>query len=211
VGHDTVRAEWSSFTEVVNIISRPCGPHKLARILQKCFNQGSSTSPPEPMVSLEPEPKPPSVPVENTSSIEQIIPSDDNKFSNTDNIPPNPHDTSIPSPTRKIESLPPPSITDNAKASPEPRKPRVLVVEDNKINLNLMLAFLKKRNLMTLDSAENGQLAVNAVQALEHRYDIIFMGKASVSFPVRPNTKQQNQISLCQSWTVLTPPELSVP
>lgn len=57
---------------------------------------------------------------------------------------------------------------------------RILVVEDNKINLNLMLTFLKKRNIPTLDSAENGQLAVAAVQEKSQGYDIIFMGKKNV-------------------------------
>ena len=75
----------------------------------------------------------------------------------------------------KVEPLPPAST--EATEPPESRKPRVLVVEDNKINLNLMLAFLKKQKLDTLDSAENGQLAVNAVDQLKDNYDIIFMGR----------------------------------
>jgi len=57
----------------------------------------------------------------------------------------------------------------------------ILVVEDNKINLNLMLAFLKKRGLAALDSAENGKLAVSAVKEKQQGYDIIFM---DISMPV---------------------------
>jgi alkanesulfonate monooxygenase SsuD/methylene tetrahydromethanopterin reductase-like flavin-dependent oxidoreductase (luciferase family) len=40
-----------------------------------------------------------------------------------------------------------------------------------------MLTFLKKREIPTLDSAENGQLAVAAVQEEKEGYDIIFMGE----------------------------------
>ncbi|KAH3140233.1 hypothetical protein KXW18_003379 [Aspergillus fumigatus] len=55
------------------------------------------------------------------------------------------------------------------------RKARVLVVDDNLINLNLMLTFMKKRDLEVLDSAENGKLALDAVERLQQGYDLIFM------------------------------------
>ncbi|KAH8426561.1 putative sensor histidine kinase/response regulator [Aspergillus melleus] len=63
----------------------------------------------------------------------------------------------------------------------EPRRARVLVVDDNSINLKLMLTFMKKRNLETLDAAENGKLAVEAVERLAEGYDLIFM---DMSMPV---------------------------
>lgn len=66
-----------------------------------------------------------------------------------------------------------------------PSKPqrlaRVLVVDDNRINLNLMMTFLKKRQLTELDPAENGKLAVEAVERMQSGYDIIFM---DMSMPV---------------------------
>lgn len=66
---------------------------------------------------------------------------------------------------------------------PQSRQPkngdaRVLVVEDNKFYLNLMLAYLKEKPLATLDSAENGCLAVEAVKNQDDdNRDIIFMGE----------------------------------
>lgn len=69
--------------------------------------------------------------------------------------------------------------SDKPELSTEKQGPRILVVEDNKINLNLMLAFLKRRGLAALDSAENGKLAVSAVKEEQQGYDIIFMGKLS--------------------------------
>lgn len=54
------------------------------------------------------------------------------------------------------------------------------MVDDNSINLNLMLMFLKKRKLVTLDAAENGLVAVSSVEKI-HGYDLIFL---DMSMPV---------------------------
>lgn len=50
------------------------------------------------------------------------------------------------------------------------------MVDDNSINLNLILAFMKQQ-LAILDSAENGELAVNAVERMRQGYDANFMNK----------------------------------
>ena len=55
------------------------------------------------------------------------------------------------------------------------------MVDDNRINLNLMMTFLKKRQLIELHGAENGKVAVDAVERLQNGYDIIFM---DMSMPV---------------------------
>ena len=59
----------------------------------------------------------------------------------------------------------------------EKRPPRLLLVDDNKINLRLLETYMRKRKYTLVDSAENGQLAVQAAKSHEHGYDIIFMGK----------------------------------
>ena len=61
----------------------------------------------------------------------------------------------------------------------EKRPPRLLLVDDNKINLRLLETYMRKRKYQLVDSAENGQLAVQAAEAHEHGYDIIFMGESS--------------------------------
>jgi hypothetical protein len=53
---------------------------------------------------------------------------------------------------------------------------RILLVDDNKINLQLLQTFMLKRKYRFVDSAEDGQVAVEAVKAAEHPYDMIFMG-----------------------------------
>ena len=63
----------------------------------------------------------------------------------------------------------------------EERPPRLLLVDDNHINLRLLQTFMKKRKYKYVDSAENGQLAVQAAASQEHGYDIIFM---DISMPV---------------------------
>ena len=57
------------------------------------------------------------------------------------------------------------------------RPPRLLLVDDNKINLRLLETFMRKRKYKFVDSAEDGQLAVNATESNNEGYDIIFMGE----------------------------------
>jgi CheY-like chemotaxis protein len=170
VDRNTAQPEWSS-ANALTIVSRPYGPHKLSRLIHKCFDQAISLPAAGSAVLPERDRKlPPTPPAD--AFLDQPIPHvDDTQRSTTDHIPP----TSQPS----HATLPPsstPENTEDAEPTTGPRKPRILVVEDNKTNLNLMLAFLKKRKLDTLHSAENGQLAVDAVEQLQQGYDIIFMG-----------------------------------
>ena len=70
------------------------------------------------------------------------------------------------------------------KAQPqerEKRPPRLLLVDDNKINLRLLETYMRKRKYKLVDSAENGQLAVQSAESHEHGYDIIFMGKSPLA------------------------------
>lgn len=62
---------------------------------------------------------------------------------------------------------------------PDPRDsaPRILLVDDNKINLQLLQTFMHKRKYNFVDSAEDGNVAVNAVKAAKKPYEVIFMGK----------------------------------
>ena len=65
------------------------------------------------------------------------------------------------------------------------RPPRLLLVDDNKINLRLLETYMKKRQYKLVDSAENGELAVKATERQVHGYDIIFMGRS-------PNSKSDS-------------------
>lgn len=58
---------------------------------------------------------------------------------------------------------------------------RILLVDDNKINLTLLRTYLRKRKYELVDEAQNGLEAVEKVQEREDSYDIIFM---DISMPV---------------------------
>lgn len=68
-----------------------------------------------------------------------------------------------------------PSIKKRPGSPPKPQMLKVLVVDDNEINLQVMVTFMRRRNLSVLESAENGKVAVDAVER-QGGYDIIFMG-----------------------------------
>lgn len=79
----------------------------------------------------------------------------------------------------------PPSIVPTAPIiTREKRPPRLLLVDDNKINLRLLETYMKKRKYQSVDTAEDGQLAVQAAEAHESGYDIIFMGTLPSTSPL---------------------------
>ena len=67
-----------------------------------------------------------------------------------------------------IVSMPPPLVV-------QKHSPKLLLVDDNKINLRLLETFMRKRKYTEVDSAENGHLAVEAAEMRKDGYDIIFM------------------------------------
>ncbi|KAL8993225.1 MAG: hypothetical protein Q9169_006508 [Polycauliona sp. 2 TL-2023] len=66
-------------------------------------------------------------------------------------------------------------------AAEEGRSPRLLLVDDNKINLRLLETFMRKRKYKHVDSAMDGKLALEATERHEEGYDIIFM---DLSMPI---------------------------
>lgn len=62
-----------------------------------------------------------------------------------------------------------------APAEPEQGGMRVLLVEDNEINLKLLVAYMRKLKLEHA-TATNGLEAVNAYKECEGNFDVIFMG-----------------------------------
>ncbi|RHZ48007.1 putative sensor histidine kinase/response regulator [Aspergillus thermomutatus] len=194
VDYSAIRAEWSPIAAFVDIIRRPCGPHKLARCIRKCLDNG-----PRGNISLGPRielPERPQMrsgipspgadlpdadPLASTCDLtfatsirpRALSSEDSGQSQSSSDIADVPHgsDTSI-------SPLPTPPETACKRVE---RKARILVVDDNSINLNLMLTFMKKQDLEVLDSAENGKLAVDAVERLQQGYDLIFM---DMSMPV---------------------------
>ncbi|KAL8820762.1 MAG: hypothetical protein Q9223_001078 [Gallowayella weberi] len=93
-----------------------------------------------------------------------------------------------PIPSLTLKNKPPDSVTtEQPKADTkdhcevEKRPPRLLLVDDNKINLRLLETFMRKRKYQFVDSAMDGKLAFEAVEKHKEGYDIIFM---DLSMPV---------------------------
>ncbi|RAH47724.1 hybrid sensor histidine kinase/response regulator [Aspergillus brunneoviolaceus CBS 621.78] len=146
---------WLSSAPTVNFVRLPCGPWKLAAAIERCLNQQSETT----SVALQSRTSP--------------VAHDDQHPAAAAAAP-----QSQPSLCPQCQSA---STQQDAAIERTARGPRVLVVEDNPINRNLILTFLKKRNLAALESADNGKRAVEAVEQEKHGYDLIFM---DISMPV---------------------------
>ncbi|GKZ36226.1 hypothetical protein AbraIFM66950_007223 [Aspergillus brasiliensis] len=198
VDYTTARSQWGSLANRVNIVRRPCGPHKLARSLRRCLDtQYSSTAP--STIELPERPRHATISsggdlspgeklFEITTDTSDLAPDMTTSSGSTSSAEyPRSQDSdgmdaplytiNSPLPIRAPSPFKQPMITQTETE----RRARVLVVDDNSINLNLMLTFMKKRNLAALDSAENGKLAVDAVERAQQGYDIIFM---DMSMPV---------------------------
>ncbi|RAL05144.1 putative sensor histidine kinase/response regulator [Aspergillus ibericus CBS 121593] len=197
VDYTVARSQWSSLANVVNIVRRPCGPHKLARSIRKCLDtqveevsthtfqlperprnstlsSAGDVSPGEKLFGITTDTCELAPEMTTSSGSASSIDYPRSRTS-SDGLEPLYATTSPPLPIRA------PSPFKEVIVPETQRRPRVLVVDDNSINLNLMLTFMKKRQLAALDSAENGKLAVDAAERMQQGYDIIFM---DMSMPV---------------------------
>jgi signal transduction histidine kinase/CheY-like chemotaxis protein len=87
------------------------------------------------------------------------------------------------SPPGSVLALPPKFNRSNSAPhlSTSFRPPYVLIVEDNSVNALILATFLRKRGY-PFAQAENGLLAVQAVQARKEGFDVILMDIQSISF-----------------------------
>lgn len=209
----TAKFHWLSLAPSVNILRRPCGPHKLANSILKCLNDPQAHPPPLSLSTFQPSALPErlknaKLPLGDKSPACNVLELLTERNSESDREGSVSQDTASVDATAKSESLdslstepattssslPTPSppcgssskILDSAGTqSPPPQPARVLVVDDNAINRNLMLTFMKKRKNFVFDSADNGKLAVEAVERMPHGYDVIFMGQLTSSISAR--------------------------
>ncbi|KAE8145765.1 hypothetical protein BDV25DRAFT_163925 [Aspergillus avenaceus] len=188
--------DYASLSSFVNIIRPPCGPHKLARSIRKCLDTIASSVPNAKTLVLPERPRAeqilshikdqidPSM-VELSDEVADLttgMTSDSGTSSSMESAhSPTNCDITETLPTIMSSSMPVRDSAPETKKIESHRPPRVLVVDDNAINLKLMMTFMKKRNLDVLTAAENGKVAVDAVEKLPEGYDMIFM---DISMPV---------------------------
>ncbi|MCJ1399586.1 hypothetical protein MMC11_002788 [Xylographa trunciseda] len=154
-------------TGVLEFLSKPFGPYKLAKALRLCLEKADSDNldgsiPKQPIAGA----------TQPTLTVEVLV---DNLRLDEDKA-----SSSAPTPSQQASLSAPASTSSSDGPSIQPlairKKPKILLVEDNKINLRLLEAFMKKRKYQDVDTAENGRLAVEAVEQHGQGYDIIFMG-----------------------------------
>ncbi|OQD87077.1 hypothetical protein PENANT_c006G04209 [Penicillium antarcticum] len=205
------RIHWSHLADSLVMLRRPCGPQKLARGILNCLNSKPKTAPFSPPYKQEfviPERPRPSGPNPSTgdsklSSSESLqLPAAESsnfKTSSRSYMDPAERNVSGQSPGTDSSCLTPGSgassaHTPSSSSTPSPRgsnslnpssrtqgKPRVLLVDDNDINLRLIRTFMKKWNLTAVDTAQNGREAVDLVEKTQLGYDLIFM---DMSMPI---------------------------
>lgn len=201
VDYGTAQSTWSHLAQTVEMIRQPSGPHKLARCIRKCLESVPAVPASEPAkplsIALPERLKPDTLSSDLSGVGAELTPElttssgASSRSPGSEIEPPEPFDSAptasfqlplAPSPPQKPdqEQRPLPTDTSPTTTTTAGESPRVLVVDDNSINLNLMLMFLKKRKLVTLDAAENGLVAVSSVEKI-HGYDLIFL---DMSMPV---------------------------
>ncbi|KAK1751955.1 hypothetical protein QBC47DRAFT_405164 [Echria macrotheca] len=173
--------------EPVHFVSKPCGPHRLAEALLFCLGdvvrplplQGVSS----PGVASEVENSPQSLfqrsPESYMPGMEQS--SHDSYFGSMAMLP------DIPAEPSASTSAP---TTANNPSGIERSKPKLLLVEDNEINLQLLSTFAR-RSHFDYGTAVNGLEAVQAFSTAEKPYNIIIM---DITMPVMDGMEATREI-----------------
>ncbi|KAK4938020.1 hypothetical protein LTR66_015134 [Elasticomyces elasticus] len=192
--------KWSHLAETLGILRRPCGPQRLARGILGCLNStpASRRSRP-PTAGLEfavPErpklagPSPmaetlthssPGHPDRTAAKSLEFTPDPQSNVGSTGHDNPglrlgteiSGHTTST---LTSSASLNPTGTLNGSRSGP-----RILLVDDNDINLRLTTTFMDKRKVPLLDIAQNGREAVECVEGMLTGYDLIFM---DISMPI---------------------------
>ncbi|CEJ62180.1 hypothetical protein PMG11_10688 [Penicillium brasilianum] len=203
---DTMK-QWSHLANTLVILRRPCGPQKLARAILDCLDPKAPSPKPCPdsteKASVIPRQGKLSSPNPPTGTSK--LPSPDSLRPGSDGYVMGPARRKVSGQSPGTEDSSPLSSFSSGSASSSPHvpspasssssngttpedslsgiksKPRVLLVDDNNINLRLIRAFIRKSNVTAVDTAQNGREAVDLVEMTLLGYDLIFL---DMSMPV---------------------------
>ncbi|KAF2083282.1 hypothetical protein K490DRAFT_52076, partial [Saccharata proteae CBS 121410] len=156
----------TSPASIVEIITQPCGPHKLAKTLHRCLNRSEVNH-----LAQGPRADVPRLDVDEESNVQD---SDMEVDSRSETRRPSHSKLSI-----RISSTQMPD-PDSTTPSPPDHGLRILMVDDNAINMRLLTAFMQKHSL-SHEQATNGVQAVTIYQQERGRFDFILM---DLSMPV---------------------------
>ena len=190
-------------------VPRPLGPNNVAKGLLSCLEKlddlrkyGDNAK--VDKAETEEEPQPQKGP-KNLQELKESLPSgqympslEKLQISEAARSPLPPPDSSKPSPepskqsmdaqqTKGIPSKPTDQVVDpKLKTSPVLR---ILIVDDNALNLRLLGAFFKKNGYRDTKQAKHGREAVEAAQSCSEGFDIIFMGMHNVRVITQPSAR----------------------
>ncbi len=182
---------------IIEVVAQPVGPQKLAKVLQRCLQRGKKLDSPSESYSGEQVPRRvrdsdeiQEAPHHARDSSKETLRAPEVSQNGSQEVlpvtrPGLAHRQTAPSPTSPRKPL-------RVKAQPsfsedglkDPTVPRVLVVDDNDINLQLLVAFVRKAKL-SFEPASNGLQALEAYKrcafskALRFRYVVM-----DISMPV---------------------------
>ncbi|KAL2680454.1 hypothetical protein Neosp_008055 [[Neocosmospora] mangrovei] len=181
----------AELSKIIEVVPQPCGPRKLAQVFKRCIQRIEEIAESE---SLR----------DGLLTPPEQSPTDDVKIETVDVVPvestPDDEGDLTPVPSETTLPLPSPTPLDpetpllaedggqleeaNQKQETEPTTTHVLLVDDNKINLQLLVMFMKKCKF-TYEEAENGQEALDKFTQRnlnsKKRFDYILM---DISMPV---------------------------
>ncbi|KAJ5908243.1 CheY-like superfamily [Penicillium taxi] len=190
---------WSTITTVNRTLPNavwltlPCGPHQLARTLKaplENLQQNKTHIPHDILLPESPEHRSPIDQPGTTASLQQ----NGAQFTLTLRAPPETSDAPMSLPAQNTNT---PIQQINAPPLPNGKSDlRILLVEDNAINLALLKRSLSRIPTQVLHTAMNGKEAVEAVQNTTEEYHYIFMGKnaTDLTMPVMDGFEATSKI-----------------
>ncbi|KAL4880549.1 hypothetical protein BJY04DRAFT_191015 [Aspergillus karnatakaensis] len=188
IAHNMIaRASSRNHESIVEFISQPCGPRKLAKTLELCLNRLEGR---EPHAGEETR----WVEMPESSHLPLDIgprdaPNERMKISKR------PLDQGTEPRDRehkhKEQDTPPASKSSSpVSAEPKQTRPHVLLVEDNPVNLNILVAYVKKDG-WSYKTATNGLEAVETFQANPGMFEMVII---DISMPVLNGFEASQQI-----------------
>lgn len=159
---------------VVEIITQPCGPYKLAWVLNRCLDRfehpaenlqpaGIASPPQQPLWQRPQEQSRPATPVKSMQNTMQSL--------------------NLESPASRAPSTAGSTRAQASVTSPQEDDPvpsHTLIVDDNMLNRRLLVAFMKKNGLQ-FEQAADGREALGKYKEEARKYDVILM---DMSMPV---------------------------
>ncbi|KAE8447124.1 hypothetical protein EG329_011108 [Mollisiaceae sp. DMI_Dod_QoI] len=194
-----IYAKHSGLAQHVEFVSKPCGPHRLTKALLNCLDKEDASekanaarssigfSPTTTNLDRLPilQPKGQAIPIRRPPFMSRMSSENRKLKSESTTESSITSESSSTSATSRSSSGLPKKVGSDAKLNLDPkptvsRPLKMLLVEDNPVNMMLLAAYMKK-NKWEYETAVNGLLALQAFQNRPQGFDVIFM---DVSMPI---------------------------